>query len=242
MQFRADFAVGLVSSLLYSALSVVLQFLLFSLTRGYPGWRVEDMILFQGMFLVWSGLRETLFGGVRDFIMRIMWKGDFDRVLLKPFHSGGLLLVSGFDFQRIGSAAAGIVVIVLAFPATGSVVTVWGLLAFFALLAAGVVLYLAMTLLFCALTVTIVNSGRFGELMDRMMDFSAYPSELFPKVARTVYEVGLPFAVFICFPTRALLGRLDLVMAGGAAAAVAFFLASLAVWNVTMKRYTSAGG
>jgi ABC-2 type transport system permease protein len=242
MQFRVDFAIGVFTSLLFSMLSVLLQFLVFRLTRGYPGWSIEEMVVFQGTFAVWTGIRHTLFGGVPDLIQRIIWRGDFDRVLLKPFHAGGFLLVSGFDFQNLGTIGAGVVILAIALPATGATVTATGLLAFLALLTAGIVLYLAVTLVFCALTVTAIFSGRLQELIGRLMDFSGYPSEIFPKAARVVYEIAVPFAVFICFPARALLGRLDLIMLLGAAVAVVLFFLSLLYWNHVEKRYTSGGG
>jgi ABC-2 type transport system permease protein len=242
MQFRADFAIGVVSSLFYSLITVVIQFLVYRLTHGFPGWPVEQMIVFQGMFVLWTGLRETLFGGVRELMVQIVWKGEFDQILLKPFHSGGYLLASGFDFSKVGSIAAGIVVIVLAYPATGAVLTIGGLAGFFGFLAAGVLLYMAFILFFCSLTLVIINSNRFIELMDRLFDFAGYPSEIYPGPARILFDVAVPFALCIGFPARALLGRFDVLMAAGAGAAVLFFLAGLGTWQIVMKKYTSAGG
>jgi ABC-2 type transport system permease protein len=242
MQFRADFAIGVFSSLLFTFMSVFLQFLLFRLTRGYPGWTIEQMLLFQGVFMLWTGIRSTFFGGVRELMARIMWRGEFDQILLKPFHTGGYLLVSGFDFTQLGSIVAGIVVIALALPATGAVITVWNLLACAGFLVAGIVLYLALTLFFCSLSLVIINSSRFIDLMERMLDFSSFPADVYSPAARMVYEVAAPFAVFICFPAQALLGRYDLAMAGGAVVAIVFFFSSLLVWNMTIRRYTSAGG
>jgi ABC-2 type transport system permease protein len=242
MQFRADFAVGVFSSLLYSLLSVIIQFLVYRLTNGFPGWPIEQMIVFQGMFILWTGMRETLFGGVRELMVEIMWRGELDQMLLKPFHSGAYLLASGFDFSKIGSIAAGAAVIVIGFPATGATLTVWGLAVFTACLAAGLLLYMAFLLFFCALTIVIINSNRFIELMERLFNFAEYPSEIYPRVARLAFDVGVPFAVFIGFPARALLGRLDWVMAGAAGMSVVIFAAGLLVWRLVIRRYTSAGG
>src|SRR4030042_1886154 len=158
-------------------------------------------------------------------MVRIMWRGEFDQILLNPFHAGGYLLASGFNFSSLGSVAAGVVVIILAFPATGAVVTVWGLGAFTGLLAVGVLFYMALLLFFCSLTLVVVYAGRFIDLMERLMDFSAFPSDIYPLTARMVYDVAFPFAVFICFPAQALLGRINLVMAGGGGGGGGFFLA-----------------
>ena len=108
LQFRADFALGLIISLLNSMLSILLQFLVFKLTHGFPGWTIDEMIVFQGTFALWVGIRETLFGKVRDYIQQIIKRGDMDRILLKPFHAGGFILISGFDLQKLGTIGAGI--------------------------------------------------------------------------------------------------------------------------------------
>ncbi|MBN1698493.1 MAG: ABC-2 family transporter protein, partial [Spirochaetales bacterium] len=50
------------------------------------------------------------------------------------------------------------------------------------------------------------------------------------------------FAVFVCFPARALLGRIDMIMAVAGVMSVVFFYTSLFLWNYSIKRYTSAGG
>ena len=242
MQFRADFTLGVFSSLLFSILGPIGQYLIFRLTRGYPGWTISEMIVFQGMFVFWTGIRDTLFGGVRYFIMDTIRKGDFDRILLKPYHSAGFVLASGFSFQSAGSILAGAVILTLSLGASGATPGVLDILAFLALLPCAVILHMAVTLLFCSITTMVVHSRRFSELFDRILDFSGYPAEVFPNLARLVYVVVVPFAIFIYFPARALLGKLDVFMVVGAVISVFLFFVSLRFWNTIMKRYTSAGG
>ncbi|MBN1699616.1 MAG: ABC-2 family transporter protein, partial [Spirochaetales bacterium] len=186
MQFRADFTVSLITSLAFSIISPITQFLIFRLTNGYPGWSVSEMIVFQGAYVLWTGFRETLFGGVRIFILQVVRKGDLDRILLKPFHSGGFILASGFRFESIGSIAAGIIVLVLAMPATGAAVTISGIIVFLVLIVCGTFLFMGVLLLFCAITVTGIFSGRISELIDRLLDYAGYPSEIYPGISRAV--------------------------------------------------------
>jgi len=65
------------------------------------------MLLFQGVLLFGAGLCDLLFGSVRENIDGLMRKGEFDRLLLRPYPTLLLILTSGFKPQGFGSFTVG---------------------------------------------------------------------------------------------------------------------------------------
>ncbi len=98
IEFRFDFFIGVVVSLFLSGIGPLVQYLIFTNTRGFPGWNINQIILFQGTLIFWFGLRDTLFGEVPNLINTTIIKGELDKLLVKPFPASGILLASGFNY------------------------------------------------------------------------------------------------------------------------------------------------
>lgn len=242
MHYRTDFVLSLVLSLGFSAIGPVVQYLIFSQTNGYPGWTLNEIILFQGVVLLGVGLKEMMFGQISNVVMNLVWKGDFDRLLLKPYPSIGILLSSGFYSYGAGSLLAGSLVIGFAIQHLHLHVAwwQWGMFIFF--VAAGLLLYMSILVFYCATVIVLVHNRRFWEMLTNLLRFSDYPLDIYPNVMRAVFLTFLPFAVWNYAPSQVLLGRLDDVVWLAAAGAGLLFWISLRFWNMCLHKYTSAGG
>jgi len=242
MQYRFDFFAGLIVSLTLSCIGPMIQYLIFTRTNGYPSWNINQIILFQGMLLFWLGLKDMLFGEVRNLTENLVRKGEFDRLLLKPYPSIGILLSSGFYYYGIGSVLAGLGVIIYSVNKLNLHLNLYQIGLFIAFIICGITLYMAVTVIYCTIVIMVVNMGRIGEITDKILRFSEFPVEIFAPVTRLFFITVIPFAVWVYFPVQALLNRLDLKAAIGALFCFLVFLASLKVWNIFLKKYTSAGG
>jgi ABC-2 type transport system permease protein len=242
MIYRADFITGVFVSIFVSGIGPFVQFLYFTHSRGYPEWTLNQILLFQGLLLLWFGLRDLLFGQVRNTVMDMVWKGDFDRLLLKPYPTVGLLLCSGFQLHGIGSCIAGVLVTVLAFHRLDVSINLWTVPLLIVALICGVVLFMAITIFYCSIVIMLIQISRISELFDRITDFANYPVNIYPLALRVVMIVFLPFAVWTYYPTQILLDRLDYGIWFALAGCVGVFYLSIKVWYLCLKMYTSAGG
>lgn len=242
MEYRFNFITGTIISLFFSFIGPMVQYLIFTQTKGYPGWTIQQLILFQGMMLFWMGLRDTAFGDLKQNIMEMVQKGDFDRLLLKPYPPIGVILTSGFNFRNFGTLVAGVVVMALA---AGSLKLTlgWEQLGLMILtLIFGLLLNMALDIMFCSAIVYFIHTMRLGEFFDNFLNFARYPVEIFSKVVRLAFLTLVPFAIWIYFPTQVLLNRIDLkiIIAFGVCSGLFWF--SLGIWKRCLKKYTSAGG
>ncbi len=242
MQFRFDFFAGLIVSLILSSIGPVVQYLIFTKTNGYPGWNLNQVILFQGILLFWFGIKDMLFGDVRNQVESMVRKGEFDRLLLKPYPPIGILLSSGFYYYGIGSVIAGLAVMAYSINKLNLSIGISQIGLFILFLFCGIVLYMAITVIYCTIVIMIIFMGRIGEIIDKLLRFSEFPAEIFSPVTRLIFITVIPFAVWVYFPAQTLLNRLDAKAFAGAASCFVLFALSLKLWNVCLKKYTSAGG
>lgn len=242
MEYRFNFIAGTTISLFFSFIGPMVQYLIFTQTKGYPGWNIKQLILFQGMMLFWMGLRDTAFGDLKQNITEMVQKGDFDRLLLKPYPPIGVILTSGFNFRNFGTLVAGVIVMALA---AGSLrLTIgWGQMGLIILTVIfGLLLNMALDIMFCSIIVLIIHTGRLGEFFDNFLNFARYPVEIFSKVMRTIFLTLMPFAIWIYYPAQILLNRIDLKIIIAFSVCLVLFGCSLAIWKQCLKKYTSAGG
>jgi ABC-2 type transport system permease protein len=242
MQYRANFAVGLAVALVQSLLLPAFQLLLFTSTAGFVGWTIDQVLLFQSVMLLFTGLARTLFDDVFATMSVTVKNGDFDRVLLLPHAPLVTLLTSGFSFPYLGSAALGLAgsVYFAARAQTGHTLRNLGLAA--AVLLVGLVFYVALVVFYCAFVLTWIEFHRVRELLDKVFFFSSFPAEGYSRTLRFAYLFLFPVSIWAYYPAQILLDRAGIHVLVAMAAGIALFAASVSVWNHRLGGYTSAGG
>ncbi|TVX94793.1 ABC transporter permease [Cohnella terricola] len=242
MAYRFDFVIGVLTSILFSGTAPFLQYIFFTQTKGYPGWNLDQIMLFQGLLLLWLGLRQTLFGNVMNVAHGLVRKGDFDRLLVKPYPPLGVLLCSGFNLKGIGSLISGCVLTGYAFARLDLVPGPAEVLLALASFACSIVLYMGVMTLLCTMVIMLVQVGRLEELVERLLGFGDYPINIYPKLLQKLFLTVFPFAIWAYVPSQALLDRLGSDNATAAVGCFAVFAISVWIWNRSLNRYTSAGG
>jgi len=242
MEFRADFISSIFISLIFSGMAPLFQFLIYSKTNGYPGWNLEQIILFQAVFLLWTGIIDLLFGNVRVYIESTMQSGFMDRLLILPYSSIGIILTRGFNYKGFGTAAAGLIALVITIIHLPGQLHWWYLLQFLFFLAMGILLSISLLILFCTIALRIIYVMRLKEVKDRVLFFASFPAEIYSGVIRFMYLTVMPIGIWIYYPAQALLGRLNIYAIYGSLICVVLFFLSKSVWNLQVKKYVSAGG
>lgn len=242
MQYRFDFIVGLLVSLFMSFAGPVLQLIFFTKVNGFPGWNIGQIILFQGILLIWIGIRDTLFGEMRGAIGGMIQGGSFDRLLLSPASTLLILLVSGFNYFGLGPFFAGIAVTIYAVGKLQLTITAAQICLSVLFMLSGLIFYIGILTLYSATVIQLVTMGRLSEILDKLMLFSEYPLEIYSSVIKWVFITVLPFALWAYFPTQVLLNRFDRVAFISVAASLIFCWLAVKVWHISLKKYSSAGG
>lgn len=242
MEYRFNFILTSIIALIFSGMGPLLQYLIFTQTKGFPGWNLDQIILFQGILLIVLGLQNLLFGELQWFISNLIWRGELDRLLLKPYPPIGIILTSGFSLNSTGSILAGIVITVYSVVKLQLDIGFFQLVLFLVYIAVGLILSMALNVLFSCMVIVLVRLGRMNEIFGFLSRFGEYPIDIYSNALKLVFTTAVPFAVWAYIPAKVLLGALDVSMVYSFVCTILFFLASLMLWNRCLKKYTSAGG
>jgi ABC-2 type transport system permease protein len=242
MQYRFNFVMGLLVAFGFSALGPLAQFLLYSNSNGYPGWNWDQMLLFQAVLLLVNGLTDILFGSVRSAIDSLMEKGEFDRLLLRPYPPLMILLTSGFKPYGLGTVAVGAAGTLWAVVRIGVPAGALGFAFFFVFLMARLLLQAGVHILYCFFTVRWVYPMRLGEITDKILAYGNYPMEIYPAFLRALFTTALPFAIACYWPAKALLGPVSWSAFASLGGTALLVLVAFALWKRQLKSYVSGGG
>jgi len=242
MQYRADFVLGVFASMLLSCLYPASIYLMFSSTKGYENWNLAQITLFQGILILWNGLKDSLFGEIRGVFESVIRNGSFDMILLKPVSAIGTILTSGFYYQGVGGIFAGLLIVIYSVANNGVKLTPFIVFMLFNCLVIGLILYIAILVLYCCLVMKLISMQRIGEVIDKLLGFAGYPPEIYGSMMRVLVMIFFPIAIWAYFPSQIILGREQNGILFAAFFAVGLFLFSLLIWKRVVRAYASAGG
>lgn len=242
MEFRLEFFTGIITSLAFSCIVPLFQFLIYKNTRGYPGWTFDEILLFQAVLLFWIGFTDTIFGDIKPLMEATIQYGLFDRYLIFPYPPLVILLTRGFNYRSTGTLLAGIIALTYAFIKLSISLTWWRIVLFLVYFAAGILLYLALLILYCTIALRLVYVLNLSVVLDKIIQLGNWPVEIFSGTLKIISFSVLPIAIWINIPCRILLGHLEVTAVFSLIPALILFIVSLILWNKNLKNYTSAGG
>jgi ABC-2 type transport system permease protein len=242
MQYRFDFLIGVLVSLFIAFAQPVIQLLFYRGVNGFEGWDIEQIIVFQGVMMVWIGIKDTMFGRVRSDVQTMVRDGSFDRLLNKPYSPIVLIFSGGFNFLGIGPLLAGLVVLFYSLSRNNISLSFLEILIFMVFMISGLVLYMAILIVYCSVLIHLLSMNRLEEIMDKFMRFSEYPLNIYPAAAQWMLTLLLPLALWIYYPAQTILHRFDKTSIISIAVSIVLFFASIKVFDVSLKKYASAGG
>lgn len=241
MQYRANFVVQLLQSLVAVATGLVVLSLIFDRTDQLDGWTRPQLLVVMGVF--------TLVGGIVGFVIepnmgRVMMdirQGTFDHVLTKPVDAQLLSSVREFRLWRLTDALVGIVVLSWGIADLDTSVRAVDVVGFVLTLAAGTVLVYCLWLAVTTGAFWFVRMEQVQELFTGLYRAGAYPVTVYPTWLRLTLTYLVPIGFAITVPSESLTGRLTwergLITVGFLV--VAFGLTRL-LWKAGTRRYAGA--
>ncbi|MBH1941606.1 ABC-2 family transporter protein [Mobilitalea sibirica] len=242
MEYRFDFVLGTIVNLIFSCVGPIMQYLIFTQTKGFPGWNLNQIILFQGILLFVLALKSILWGEVPGYIVSLVRRGDLDRLLLKPFPSIGIILSSGFSANNFGTLISSIFLITYSLFILDLDPRFFDVIMLLVYIFLGLLLFMAMNIILASAIIILINMGRLNEIMESLSRFGQYPLEIYSNTLRAVFVGIVPFAIWVNYPSRILLYGFQGSMLYSVIFCTVFLAGSLCLWSTCLKRYTSGGG
>jgi ABC-2 type transport system permease protein len=242
-QYRADFAIAFVASILHDGSTLVFLAVVFANIPKLAGWSFDEMLLIWGLAVTARNLANTFFD-IPHRIYGYVRRGDMDRLLVRPLSP--LLQIageSGITLMALGRALIGIVAILTALAALRTGVPWWAALYLPLVVISSTLLFFSVQLLLSCLSFWFINTVSVLQTVTWMNQFGQYPVTIFALPLQFLFTWVLPYAMLGFYPTAFMLRGGEYRLYGLLAPLMGFcfFGASLLVWRVAIRRYQSTG-
>jgi ABC-2 type transport system permease protein len=248
LQYRSAVVLSALAQTLIIAVEFVGVWGLFQRFGQLPGWSFAQVAFLYGFANGSFAVADGLTTGFDRFGAQQVRTGDFDRLLLRPRST--LLQLAGHEFalKRVGRFASGAAVLIWAGAQLG---LDWGparvLLLAFALLGAvsffcGIIVLQATLSFWTVESLEIMNVLSYGGV-----ETAQYPMTLYTPWFRRFFTFVVPLACVVYFPLVHVLDVNDPLGSPRWAQVLAplagplFLGASLQIWRLGVRRYTSTG-
>jgi ABC-2 type transport system permease protein len=233
-------------------LSTIIEFVgiwaLFNRFQSLLDWTLPQVALFYGTVNISFALADMISRGFDVFGPQFVKTGDFDRLLLRPRSTPLQLMGHELRLTRIGRFLQGALVLAIAVALLD---LSWGVREVALLCAAitgGVAFFLALVVLQATLAFWTVESLEVANTLTYGGVFAAqYPIEIYSKWLRKFFTFVVPLSCVAYFPIVGILAINDPLGAPtwflhvSPLAGFVFLAASLAIWRLGVRHYTSTG-
>lgn len=241
LTYRANFFNGMISSFLWGAFNVMWVTLITYKAKQAFGWQSNDLVIISIGYVILTGFSYTLFAHNFENFSRIIDRGEFDSVLLKPvdsqFHISTTRISIGSFIRTITGGSFLIWWVTSHHYVIGPV----QLISFLLLLGVGVCLMYSIWFIFITSLIWYPNLSNLTELLYTFNGFARYPAEMIRSSGSFLLFFFLPISLIVATPVKVLLQKNawgDMSILFG----LSIFLLYLSRiwWKHALKSYTSA--
>lgn len=241
LQYRVNFFVQLVQSLVAIGTGLVALALVFTHTTQLGGWTAPELLIVMGIHVLMGGIINTLIQPNMQRLMEDVQQGTLDYALTKPEDSQLIVSVREIRIWQTVDVIVGLIVIVFAGLQLETRIGIGQTLAFVLVLLLGATMIYSFWLIVTTGAFWVVRMSEIAELFQGLYAAGRYPVGIYPGWLRTSLTFLVPIAFAVTVPAEALTGRLNWQTLLGATG-LAFILLLLArlLWRIGLTRYSGA--
>jgi ABC-2 type transport system permease protein len=241
VQYRINFFLQLLQSLLTVGTGLVILAVVFSKTDELGGWDRPQLLAVMGVFTLVGGIIRTFIQPNMQRVVEDVRQGKLDHALTKPADAQLLVSIREVRFWQLTDVLVGLAVLTVAVVQMRSTTHWHDLVAFVALLLSGLVSIYCFWLMLASASFWLVRINEVQELFDGVFKAGQYPVGIYPGWLRYGLTFIIPLAFAITVPSEAVTGRLAWQ---SVAVMIGFTIVLLAVsrwcWKRGLRRYGGA--
>jgi ABC-2 type transport system permease protein len=243
LAYKANFIIKLLALVLADMVGPLVILLIYTTTSGIPGWTFEQFILFQGTFVFVIGFSHFMLFTMPYTVIENIREGTFDTILIKPFKPLLYLTFRSIDLEGLAEVVVGLGLIIWSLIKLNLSIFSLNFLVYILLVIIGLLFMYALMILTSSLSFLVVKSYAVAEFFLRLIDLARYPINIYSYSFRFVLTFLFPIAIVSNYPAAALLQSMSLINLIKIILPVFIFLGiTIFLWNLAMKKYSSAGG
>jgi len=242
MSYRGNFLFGCLLTIFESVISFLTITIIYSHIRVIAGWSYHDSLVLAGIFMITNSFGWLLYRGGLTDLDKVINRGDFDWMLIKPVDIQFLSTVNRIDIEDASRSLVGLYIIGYGLHGSQHLTNLWYTLPLFVItfLCGQIVLY-SIFLIFKTITFKSIHGWATNAIAHRFQQLSQYPTDIYKGVVRTIYIWVLPLTFVATVPAKMLTEKFTWQLCvGSLIAAILSFGISRAVWKFAVKKYSSA--
>jgi viologen exporter family transport system permease protein len=241
LQYRVNFFVQLLQSLIQVGTGLVMLSLVYSHTNELNGWQESELLSLLGVQVLLGGVIHTFIQPNMELLMQDVQQGTLDYALTKPEDSQVLVSVRQVRIWQVVEVISGVILLFVGLAGVQSSIGVLDALAFAFALAIGAVLVYCFWLILTTGAFWVVRMEHVLELFEGIYQTGRWPVGVYPGWLRYSVTFLVPVAFAVTVPAEALTSRLHwptLALALGFAAVL--FAFTRWFWRFGLRHYSGA--
>ena len=247
-QYRANFFIQLLQSLISLGVGLVGLSLVFSYTSQLNGWSQPELLAVMGVFTLMGGVIQSSIQPNMERLANEIQQGTLDFALTKPTDGQVIVSVREFRFWRLVDVAVGLVVIGIAIremqngscSTCGQLGIVQGLAFLLALILGGIMIY-CFWLILSSVAFWVIRVDQIVNLFEGVYAAGRWPVTIYPEWLQVGLTFLVPVAFSVTVPAEALTGRLTVPnLLGAVGLTVGLMVLARIIWRLGIKHYAGA--
>ena len=242
MEYRVDCIIGMISQIAFQVIELIFIWVIFQNTDNIVGWDFEHLLLLYGVMMLSLSVTDLLFDSTYDIGKRLIRKGKFDSVLLRPVHPLISVLGESETSTALGYMALSIILIVSMLIKLQMSVTVLLVLKIVYLGILGGLIIGGIQTAFSIAGFWTYKSNEVVWSVFQLHKLAEYPIEIYNKFIKILITVVFPFAFASYYPTLEYLElKQNTLMYLSPLVALIVWIIAINVWNWALNKYRSTG-
>lgn len=241
LQYRVNFFLSLVQSVVAVATALAILALVFSHTDNLGGWSSNELLVVMGVYVLMGGLIRSVIQPNMQQLMADVADGALDYILTKPEDGQLLVSVRRFQIWQAVDVIVGLALVVVALVRLSEPVDPWAVLIFAGVLLLGALDIYCFWLILTTGAFWLTRVDAIIELFDGMYQAGRWPVTIYPGWLRISFTFLVPLGFAVTVPAQALTGRLSgWLLLGAAGFSVLLMAFTRWFWRFGLRNYTGA--
>jgi ABC-2 type transport system permease protein len=241
LQYRVNFFVQLVQSLVALGVAVAGLAIVFSHTTELAGWSQTELLAVVGVHTLMLGLIKAVIEPNMARLMEDVQRGTLDYALTKPADAQLLVSVRELRVWSLLDLFVGLGVLAVALGRLGGQVGLAQALLFAGVLLLGALMIYSFWLILTTMAFWVVRVENILNLFEGLYAAGRWPVGVYPGWLQGLLTFLVPVAFAVTVPAEALTGRLSPATVGLAALLAALLLGGARLlWQFGLRRYSGA--
>ena len=241
LQYRVNFFVQLIQSLVALGTGLIGLALVFSYTTTLAGWTRPELLAVMGVYTLMGGLINATIQPNMQQLLNDVQQGTLDYTLTKPADSQLQVSVRQVHIWSMTDLLLGLGVLTFAIFQIQAKVGILQALIFIALLFIGGLMIYCFWLILTTGVFWVIRMENILELFQGIYQAGRWPTSIYPGWLQVGLTFLVPVAFAVTVPTEAITGRLTVITLLEALALTLFLLLfSRWFWKLGLRHYSGA--